>query len=92
MLGRKQDKLGIRASSTCDIILQDARVPKQNILGEIGAGFELAMKQLQVGRIGVASQALGIAQAALDLAVAHACDREIFGQHLIDIQLVKVRI
>lgn len=92
MLGRKEDKLGVRASSTCDIILQDVRVPKENILGEIGQGFSLAMKQLQLGRIGVASQALGIAQASLDLAVKHACDRKIFGQNLIDIQLVKVSL
>lgn len=92
MLGRKEDKLGVRASSTCDIILQDVRVPKENVLGEIGQGFSIAMKQLQLGRIGVASQALGIAQASLNLAIEHACDRKIFGQHLIDIQLVKVSV
>lgn len=90
MLGRKEEKLGVRASSTCDIILQDVRVPKQNVIGELGTGFSIAMKQLQLGRIGVASQALGIAQASLDLAVKHACERRIFGQQLIDIQLVKV--
>lgn len=92
MLGRKEEKLGVRASSTCDIILQDVRVPVANIIGEVGEGFAIAMKQLQVGRIGIASQALGIAQAALDLSVKYASDRRIFGQHLIDIQMIKAKI
>lgn len=82
--------MGIRASSTCDIILRDVRVPKENIIGGIGKGFEIAMRQLQIGRIGVAAQSLGIAQAALDLALNYASKRTVLGEKLIEKQLVKV--
>lgn len=92
MLGRKEDKLGIRATSTCDIVLQDVRVPKKNVLGSVGTGFEIAMHQLQLGRIGVAAQALGIGQASLDLAINYGLKRELFGKHLTDLQLIRVSI
>jgi butyryl-CoA dehydrogenase len=62
-LGKKEDKLGIRASSTANLIFEDCRVPKANLLGPTGAGFKIAMSTLDAGRIGVAAQALGIAQA-----------------------------
>lgn len=90
-LSPKEEKLGIRATSTSDIILDGVRVPRNNVLGEIGDGFKIAMNQMQLGRVGVASQALGIAQAALDLAVQYACERKTFGYPLIDKQLVKVK-
>ena len=61
-LGKKEDKLGIRASSTCSIIFEDVKVPKENLLGEEGMGFKIAMMTLDAGRIGIAGQALGIGQ------------------------------
>lgn len=91
-LGPNEDKLGIRGSSTCSIILQDCRVPKQNVLGHIGEGFRIAMAQLQLARIGVSSQALGIAQAALDLSVSYATERQLFGKQMVELQLVKSKI
>lgn len=89
-LGRREEKMGIKASSTCDIILNDVRVPRNNVIGNLGEGFSIAMAQLQLARIGVAAQALGIGQAALDLAVNYANQRNMFGKQLIDLQLVKV--
>lgn len=89
-IGRREDKMGIKASSTCDVILEDVRVNKKNVIGKIGEGFFIAMAQLQLARIGVAAQALGIAQASLDLAVTYATERHLFGKQLIDMQLVKV--
>lgn len=71
MLGRKEDKLGIRATSTCDIVLQDVRVPKNYVLGKVGSGFEIAMHQLQLARIGVAAQALGIGASHTDYNVCN---------------------
>jgi butyryl-CoA dehydrogenase len=70
ILGKKEDKLGIRASSTSSVTFEDCKVPKNQILGEKGMGFKIAMNTLDGGRIGVAGQALGIAQASLDCAVA----------------------
>lgn len=89
-LTAKEEKLGIRATSTSDIILNDVRVPRSNVIGKIGNGFKIAMNQMQLGRIGVAAQALGIGQAALDLATEYACERKTFGYPLIEKQLVKV--
>lgn len=86
----KEEKLGIRATSTCDIALNNVRVPQENLIGNEEMGFEIAMLQLQLGRIGVGSQALGIAQAAFELAVQYARKRTIFGEKLSDKQLVKV--
>lgn len=91
-LGPKDDKMGIRGTSTCSIILQDCRVHRSNVIGNIGEGFQIAMAQLQLARIGVSSQALGIAQASLDLAVTYAKNRHLFGKQMIDLQLVKSKI
>lgn len=91
-LGPKDDKMGIRGTSTCNITLQDYRVHKDNVLGNIGEGFQIAMTQLQLARIGVSSQALGIAQASLDLAVSYANSRHLFGKQMIELQLVKSKI
>ena len=78
--GKKEDKMGIRASATRELIFQDCRVPKENVLGRPGSGFFNAMKTFDMSRPGVASQALGIAQGALDLAVNYARERRQFGQ------------
>lgn len=84
--------MGIRGTSTCNIILQDCRVHKSNVIGSIGEGFHIAMAQLQLARIGVSSQALGIAQATLDLSVSYANNRHLFGKQMIELQLVKSKI
>jgi butyryl-CoA dehydrogenase len=79
-LGKKEDKLGIRGSSTCTVTLEDCKVPKENLLGKLGQGFTIAMTTLDAGRIGVAAQALGIAQASLDCAVTYSTQRQSFGK------------
>src|SRR6185369_5087536 len=64
-VGKKEDKLGIRASSTCELILEDCIVPKENVLGEVGKGYKIAIETLNEGRIGIGSQMVGLAQGAL---------------------------
>ncbi|MDO5037428.1 MAG: acyl-CoA dehydrogenase [Tissierellia bacterium] len=81
-VGEEEDKMGIRGSSTTELILQDVRVPKENLLGREGQGFKIAMKTLDGGRIGIASQALGIAQGAIDEAVQYVSERKQFGRRL----------
>ncbi|XP_024832937.1 short-chain specific acyl-CoA dehydrogenase, mitochondrial isoform X1 [Bos taurus] len=88
-LGKKEDKLGIRASSTANLIFEDCRIPKDSLLGEPGLGFKIAMQTLDTGRIGIASQALGIAQAALDCAVTYAENRSAFGAPLTKLQAIQ---
>lgn len=89
-IGPREEKLGIRASSTCDIFLNNVQIPQSNVIGDIGNGFEIAMRQLQLGRIGVAAQAIGIGQAAFDLAKNYSIERTVLGERLCDKQLVKV--
>lgn len=91
-LGKKEDKMGIRSSSTCNLILEDVRIPAENVLGMVGGGFKMAMEQLDKARVGIASQALGIAQAALEIAVEYASQRKAFGQPINQLQAVKLRI
>lgn len=78
--GKKEPKLGIRASATSELIFEDCRVPAENLLGREGEGFKIAMTVLDAGRIGIATQALGIAEAAYEAARQYAVDREAFGQ------------
>lgn len=79
-IGKKEKKLGIRGSATCELIFEDCRIPKENLLGRLGGGFGVAMKTLDGGRIGVASQALGIAQGAMDETVKYVKERKQFGK------------
>ena len=79
-IGKKERKLGIRSSPTTEIIFEDCKVPKENVLGSVGQGFKVAMMTLDGGRNGIAAQAVGIAQGALDAAVAYAKEREQFGK------------
>ena len=79
-IGKKEDKMGIRASSTTELIFQNCRVPKENLLGKEGKGFGIAMATLDGGRIGIAAQALGIAQGALDETVKYVKERQQFGK------------
>ncbi|XP_065334178.1 short-chain specific acyl-CoA dehydrogenase, mitochondrial [Cloeon dipterum] len=91
-LGKKEDKLGIRASSTCNLVFEDCQIPKENILGEPGMGFKIAMMTLDAGRIGIASQALGIAQASLDCAVDYASKRIAFGAPITKLQSIQNKL
>src|ERR1700693_5810801 len=71
-VGKKEDKLGIRASSTCELILEDCRVPRENVLGEVGKGYKLAIETLNEGRIGISAQMVGVARGALEGALSYA--------------------
>lgn len=88
-LGAKEDKLGIRASSTSNLIMDDVRLPADHLLGEQGQGFKIAMTTLDGGRIGVAGQALGIASASIDVAVKYALEREAFGKPISSLQSIQ---
>ncbi|XP_030623166.1 short-chain specific acyl-CoA dehydrogenase, mitochondrial [Chanos chanos] len=91
-LGKKEDKLGIRASSTANLILEDCRIPLGNMLGQRGMGFKIAMQTLDSGRIGIAAQALGIAQAALDCAADYAHKRTAFGAPIGKMQAIQFKL
>jgi alkylation response protein AidB-like acyl-CoA dehydrogenase len=88
-VGKKEDKLGIRASSTCELILEDCRVAAANVLGEAGKGYKVAIETLNEGRIGIGAQMLGIAQAALDHAVRYTKERRQFGKPIAEFQAVQ---
>src|SRR5580658_9989999 len=88
-VGKKEDKLGIRASSTCELILDDCRVPKANVVGEVGKGYKMAIETLNEGRIGIGAQMLGLAQGALDHALAYARERKQFGKPIAEFQGVQ---
>lgn len=90
--GKKEDKLGIRGSSTCSLIFEDCAIPKEYVLGELGQGFKIAMKTLDDGRIGIAAQALGIAQASLECAVDYAQKRIAFGNPISKLQSIQNKI
>src|SRR5262249_10486850 len=79
-VGKKEDKVGIRASSTCELILEDCVVPKANVLGEIGKGYKIAIETLNEGRIGIGAQMLGIAQGSWECGVAYSKERKAFGK------------
>lgn len=91
-LGAKEDKLGIRASSTANLIMDSVRIPSNNLLGKEGEGFKIAMKTLDGGRIGVAGQALGIASASIDCAVHYALERNAFGKPIAELQSIQNKI
>ena len=88
-VGKIEKKLGIRASSTSSIILDNCEVPKENILGKEGEGFSIAMNTLDYGRIGIATQALGISRAAFEASVKYAKEREAFGQSISNFQAIQ---
>jgi butyryl-CoA dehydrogenase/short/branched chain acyl-CoA dehydrogenase len=91
-VGKKEDKLGIRASSTCELILDDCRVPRQNVLGEVGQGYKIAIETLNEGRIAIGAQMIGLARGALDHAVAYAKQRKQFGQVIGEFQAVRFEL
>lgn len=91
-LGKKEEKLGIRASSTCNLIFEDCLVSADNMLGEEGQGFKIAMSTLDGGRIGIAGQALGIAQAAFEEAIAYSKERIAFGKPIAKLQSIQNKL
>jgi alkylation response protein AidB-like acyl-CoA dehydrogenase len=88
-VGKKEDKLGIRASSTCELILEDCRVPADNVLGEPGKGYKIAIETLNEGRIGIGAQMLGLAQGAWNCAAKYALERKQFGKPIAEFQAVQ---
>ena len=91
-VGKKEDKLGIRASSTCELLFDNCRVPKENVLGEIGKGYKIAIETLNEGRIGIGAQMLGLAQGAYEAALAYTKERKQFGSRIADFQGVQFQI
>jgi alkylation response protein AidB-like acyl-CoA dehydrogenase len=91
-VSKKEEKMGIRASSTCELVFENCRVPKANVLGEVGRGFPIGMDTLDGGRIGIASQAIGIAQASLDAAVKYAKTRHAFGKPIAQFEATQFKI
>lgn len=89
IVGNIEDKMGLRASDTTDLIFENCRVPAENLLGNEGDGFKIAMKGLDGGRIGIAAQSIGVAQAALDFAVKYAKERDQFGQKIAKFQGIR---
>src|SRR5512142_618011 len=88
-VGKKEDKLGIRASSTCELILESCRVPQENVLGEPGKGYRIAIEPLNEGRIGIGAQMVGLARGAFELALRYSQEREQFGKPIAEFQAVQ---
>jgi alkylation response protein AidB-like acyl-CoA dehydrogenase len=88
-VGKKEDKLGIRASSTCELLFEECRVPRANVLGDAGKGYKVAIETLNEGRIGIGAQMIGLAQGALDHAITYTKERKQFGRTIADFQAVK---
>src|SRR5687767_8569825 len=91
-VGKKEDKLGIRASSTCELLFEECRVPDANVLGEPGKGYKVAIETLNEGRIGIGAQMVGISQGALDAAVSYTKERKQFGKAIADFQGVQFQL
>lgn len=91
-VGKKEDKLGIRASSTCELIFEDCAVKKENVLGEVGKGYKIAIETLNEGRIGIGAQMVGVAQGALDCGISYIKERHQFGKSIASFQGVQFQI
>ncbi|MDZ7720087.1 MAG: acyl-CoA dehydrogenase [Balneolaceae bacterium] len=91
-ISKKENKLGIRASSTCELTFEDVRVPKENILGEVGKGYKVAMETLNEGRIGIGAQMIGIAQGAYDATIRYTKERQQFGKTISEFQAVQFQL
>ena len=91
-IGKKEDKLGIRASSTCELIFEDCRVPKANVLGDVGKGYKTAIETLNEGRIGIGAQMIGLAAGALDHTIKYTKERKQFGKAIAEFQAVQHQI
>src|SRR5437667_5489243 len=91
-VGKKEDKLGIRASSTCELILEDCRVPKSNVLGDVGKGYKIAIETLNEGRIGIGAQMAGLARGAWEHALRYSQERKQFGKTISDFQGIQFQL
>jgi len=91
-VGKKEDKLGIRASSTCELILDQCEVPAANVIGEVGHGYKVAIETLNTGRIGIGAQMIGVARGALEAALAYVKERKQFGKPVADFQAVQFQL
>ena len=91
-VGKKEDKLGIRASSTCELIFEDCIVPKTNVLGEVGKGYKIAIETLNEGRIGIGAQMVGIAQGSWECGAAYAKERTAFGKPIAEFQAIQFQL
>jgi alkylation response protein AidB-like acyl-CoA dehydrogenase len=91
-VGKKEDKLGIRASSTCELVLEDCRVPKENVLGESGKGYKIAIETLNEGRIGIGAQMVGLARGAWEFACKYSLERKQFGRAIAENQGIQFQI
>jgi len=91
-VGKKEDKLGIRASSTCELLFEECRVPRANVLGDVGKGYKVAIETLNEGRIGIGAQMIGLAQGALDHTIAYTRERKQFGKAIAEFQAVQHQI
>jgi len=91
-VGKKEDKLGIRASSTCELILENCEVPRENVLGEVGKGYKVSIETLNEGRIGIGAQMIGLAGGALESGVQYSREREQFGQPIGRFQAIQFQI
>lgn len=92
IVGRLEEKMGIRASDTAQIILDNCRIPKENVLGQLGEGYKIALSNLEGGRIGIAAQAVGIARNAYEHALRYSNERESFGKKIFDHQAIQFRL
>jgi alkylation response protein AidB-like acyl-CoA dehydrogenase len=91
-VGKKENKLGIRASSTCELILEGCRVPDENVLGPVGMGYKISIETLNEGRIGIGAQMVGVASGALDAALAYVKERKQFGKAVVEFQGVQFQL
>ena len=91
-IGKKEDKLGIRASSTCAVHFEDVKVPESNILGQVGQGYKYAISMLNEGRIGIGAQMLGLAQGCFDATVPYTLQRVQFGKRIFDFQVKQLNM
>ena len=91
-VGKKEDKLGIRASSTCELILEDCKVPRENVLGDVGKGYKVAIETLNEGRIGIGAQMIGLSAGALEHAITYTKERKQFGKRIADFQGVQFQL
>src|SRR5262249_30853538 len=91
-VGKKEDKLGIRASSTCELLFEECRVPRGNVLGDVGKGYKVAIETLTEGPSGIAAQMIGLAQGAVDHTIAYPRDRKQFGKAIAEFQAVQHQI
>jgi butyryl-CoA dehydrogenase/short/branched chain acyl-CoA dehydrogenase len=91
-VGKKEDKLGIRASSTCELLLDNCHAPRENVLGEVGRGYKVAMETLNEGRVGIGAQMVGLARGALEHAIAYVKERKQFGKPIAEFQAVQFQL